>query len=45
MQYKCKRCSAIAKAELYETGEEFYCNCQNTVMAEFDIDLWERIDV
>lgn len=45
MKYICFRCRTLVKSELCETGEEYYCECQHTIQAEFDIDLWERIDV
>ena len=38
---KCTRCdSYIQLCEYPETGEEFYCSCQNTLEAKFDKNLW-----
>jgi len=41
----CTKCVEIIKQCDYpETGEEFYCNCQNTLQAEFDKNLWKFTD-
>ncbi len=38
---RCIRCDAeIRQTDYCETGEEFYCSCQNTLQAEFDSSLW-----
>jgi len=38
---RCIRCDAeIRQAYCCETGDEFYCSCQNTLQAEFDSSLW-----
>jgi len=39
--FVCKICKEEVKDEMYETGMEQYCKCQNTVMAEFDKNKWK----
>ena len=39
-EMKCKKCKTVIKSEMYETGLEHYCLCQNTLIAEFNELRW-----
>lgn len=36
----CSRCELYIKTVLFETGEEDYCDCQSTLDANFNNELW-----
>lgn len=36
----CSSCGYAVQSEMYETGMEDYCNCQCTLDAEFNPELW-----
>ena len=39
-EIKCKECKIVIESEMYVTGLEQFCECQNTLMAEFDEARW-----